>query len=41
MRCIERVSVPLILIAVAFATTSCAPVVSSLDPVAGNPDWPG
>jgi hypothetical protein len=40
MRCFERVSVPLTLIAVAFATTSCAPVVSSLEPVAGKPDWP-
>jgi hypothetical protein len=40
MRCAERALVPLILIAVAVATTSCAPVVSNLDPVAGMPDWP-
>lgn len=40
MRCIERVSVPFSLIAVVFATTSCAPAVSNLDPGTGKPNWP-
>jgi len=40
MRCVESIAAPLALIAVALATASCAPVVSSLDPVAGRSDWP-